>query len=143
MPTRHILLLPLLSRGSGGRLRGVLPVALAGMLVLTWMLHSRSVAARVEVERLKARGDLDLSMPSMRSVGYRQAWQYLDGELSRGQMVDKAVAAVNSRSTAPIEKMFLAQACGRESWLPALLWLCVHGMSWSKMMSSASAETDE
>ena len=46
-----------------------------------------------EVERLKARGDLDLSMPSMRCVGYRQAWQYLDGELSRGQMVDKAVAA--------------------------------------------------
>ncbi|MCW8964331.1 MAG: tRNA (adenosine(37)-N6)-dimethylallyltransferase MiaA [Gammaproteobacteria bacterium] len=33
-----------------------------------------------EVEGLRARGDLDLGKPSMRSVGYRQIWQYLDGE---------------------------------------------------------------
>jgi len=46
-----------------------------------------------EVERLKARSDLNLSLPSMRCVGYRQLWQYLDGELSRQQMIDKAVAA--------------------------------------------------
>jgi tRNA dimethylallyltransferase len=46
-----------------------------------------------EVERLKGRGDLDLSLPSMRCVGYRQVWQYLDGETTRSQMIDKAVAA--------------------------------------------------
>lgn len=46
-----------------------------------------------EVEGLKRRGDLDLSMPSMRCVGYRQLWQYLDGELSRQQMTEKAVIA--------------------------------------------------
>ena len=46
-----------------------------------------------EVDRLKRRGDLNLSMPSMRCVGYRQAWQYLDGELSRQQMIEKALAA--------------------------------------------------
>ena len=36
---------------------------------------------------------------------------------------------------------FLAQASGRESWLPALLWLLVANM-WSKSnrMSSSSAE---
>ena len=31
-----------------------------------------------EVRALRARGDLDLSMPSMRCVGYRQAWEALD-----------------------------------------------------------------
>jgi tRNA dimethylallyltransferase len=46
-----------------------------------------------EVAALRARGDLDLSMPSMRCVGYRQMWQYLDGALSRMQMIDNAVAA--------------------------------------------------
>ena len=46
-----------------------------------------------EVEGLKRRGDLDLSLPSMRCVGYRQIWQYLDGESSRVQMIDRAVAA--------------------------------------------------
>ncbi len=46
-----------------------------------------------EVSRLRQRGDLNLSMPSMRCVGYRQVWQYLDAELSHQQMVDKALAA--------------------------------------------------
>jgi len=46
-----------------------------------------------EVSSLRNRGDLNLSMPSMRCVGYRQVWQYLDGELAKAEMVDKAVAA--------------------------------------------------
>jgi tRNA dimethylallyltransferase len=46
-----------------------------------------------EVEGLRARGDLDLALPSMRAVGYRQIWQYLDGEFDRAAMIDKAVAA--------------------------------------------------
>ena len=31
-----------------------------------------------EVRRLRARGDLDPSLPAVRSVGYRQAWAHLD-----------------------------------------------------------------
>ncbi|MDR5778527.1 tRNA (adenosine(37)-N6)-dimethylallyltransferase MiaA [Caballeronia sp. LZ065] len=46
-----------------------------------------------EVKRLRARGDLDLSMPSMRCVGYRQAWEYLDGATPYGEMRDKGVFA--------------------------------------------------
>ncbi|MCP3689889.1 MAG: tRNA (adenosine(37)-N6)-dimethylallyltransferase MiaA [Gammaproteobacteria bacterium] len=46
-----------------------------------------------EVIRLRGRGDLNLSMPSMRCVGYRQVWQYLDGEFKKAEMQDKAVAA--------------------------------------------------
>ena len=46
-----------------------------------------------EVESLRARGDLDLDKPSMRAVGYRQVWQYLDGDFSYDEMVRKAVVA--------------------------------------------------
>ncbi|CAN5445536.1 tRNA (adenosine(37)-N6)-dimethylallyltransferase MiaA [soil metagenome] len=37
-----------------------------------------------EVERLRARGDLHPDLPSMRAVGYRQAWEYLDGAYGQG-----------------------------------------------------------
>ena len=33
-----------------------------------------------EVEALRQRGDLHIDLPSIRAVGYRQAWAYLDGE---------------------------------------------------------------
>lgn len=46
-----------------------------------------------EVRRLRARGDLSLELPSMRCVGYRQIWQYLDGEFGYQEMIDKGVAA--------------------------------------------------
>ena len=46
-----------------------------------------------EVALLRDRGDLDLSMPSMRCVGYRQVWQYLDGDVSEDEMTEKAIAA--------------------------------------------------
>jgi len=46
-----------------------------------------------EVEKLMARGDLNLDMPSMRCVGYRQMWEYLDGQCDRAAMVEKGVAA--------------------------------------------------
>jgi tRNA dimethylallyltransferase len=46
-----------------------------------------------EVEGLRLRSELNLSLPSMRCVGYRQLWQHLDGEFPRAEMIDKAVAA--------------------------------------------------
>ncbi len=46
-----------------------------------------------EVAALRARGDLHLGCPSMRAVGYRQAWQHLDGEFDRETLVARAVAA--------------------------------------------------
>ncbi len=46
-----------------------------------------------EVALLKKRGDLNLDMPSMRCVGYRQVWQYLEGSSNRDEMINQAVAA--------------------------------------------------
>lgn len=46
-----------------------------------------------EVETLRQRPNLHPDMPSMRSVGYRQVWEYLDGLSSYDDMVAKGVAA--------------------------------------------------
>lgn len=46
-----------------------------------------------EVLRLKQRADLHPDLPSMRCVGYRQMWQYLDGECSYQQMTERGIAA--------------------------------------------------
>ena len=46
-----------------------------------------------EVEALRERPELTPDYPSMRSVGYRQMWQYLDGNLSKDEMTDQAKAS--------------------------------------------------
>jgi tRNA dimethylallyltransferase len=46
-----------------------------------------------EVARLRERYTLSLDLPSMRCVGYRQAWEYLDGLVSEAEMRDKGLAA--------------------------------------------------
>ena len=58
------------------------------------MLGSRDDEGIVaEVARLRARGDLDLSLPSMRCVGYRQSWEYLDGQYDRQQLRENGIVA--------------------------------------------------
>ena len=46
-----------------------------------------------EVQRLHRRGDLDSQLPALRAVGYRQAWMYLQGELSADEWVQRALVA--------------------------------------------------
>lgn len=46
-----------------------------------------------EVQKLKDRGDLNLDLPSMRCVGYRQVWEYLEGKLDKEQMIEASVIA--------------------------------------------------
>jgi tRNA dimethylallyltransferase len=81
------------------------------------VLHAR-IAARFdamlaagfigEVEALRARGDLNPGLPSMRCVGYRQAWEYLDGETDYDTMRDRGVFATR-------------QLCKRQlTWLRAM-----------------------
>ena len=46
-----------------------------------------------EVRALRARGDLSPELPSMRCVGYRQAWEALDGAWPMEQLRDKGIFA--------------------------------------------------
>jgi tRNA dimethylallyltransferase len=65
-------------------------------------LHQR-IAARfdtmleqglvAEVEALRVRYALTPNLPSMRCVGYRQAWQYLNGEIDSATLRDKGIFA--------------------------------------------------
>ncbi|MFT4824966.1 MAG: tRNA dimethylallyltransferase [Halioglobus sp.] len=65
-------------------------------------LHSR-IAARFkimladgfldEVAELQARGDLNLNLPAIRAVGYRQMWSHLNGDLTLEEAVNKGIVA--------------------------------------------------
>jgi tRNA dimethylallyltransferase len=46
-----------------------------------------------EVDRLRARGDLDPELPAMRAVGYRQLWAHLDGRCAFEEARAKAIVA--------------------------------------------------
>lgn len=46
-----------------------------------------------EVERLRRRPGMHAGLPSMRAVGYRQVWQYLDGALDHAAMVERGIVA--------------------------------------------------
>jgi len=46
-----------------------------------------------EVEGLYRRPDLGPSLSSMRTVGYRQVWNYLTGSINYNEMADRAIAA--------------------------------------------------
>lgn len=66
------------------------------------LLHSR-IARRFnqmleqgfvdEVRGLYQRGDLDTSLPSVRAVGYRQAWSYLSGEYDKATFTERTIIA--------------------------------------------------
>ena len=46
-----------------------------------------------EVRGLRARGDLHADLPAIRAVGYRQAWEHLDGQTSAAEFRDRGVFA--------------------------------------------------
>ena len=46
-----------------------------------------------ELRRLREDYALDPEMPSMRCVGYRQTWQYLDGKIGLAALREQGVAA--------------------------------------------------
>jgi len=67
-----------------------------------------------EVVKLKQRDDLNQDLPSIRCVGYRQMWQYLDGEYDHDEMIFRGVCA--TRQLAKRQLTWL------RSW-PNLHWL--------------------
>ena len=46
-----------------------------------------------EVRTLHARGDLHLNLPSMRSVGYRQAWRFVEGQCTFNEFREDGITA--------------------------------------------------
>ena len=46
-----------------------------------------------EVRHFYTRADMHADLPSMKSVGYQQAWQYLDGQITHDQMIEHTINA--------------------------------------------------
>ena len=81
-----------------------------------------------EVNRLRARGDLHLDLPSMRCVGYRQAWEALDGLWPMSELRDKGIFATRQlakRQITWLRSMPARQvvACDAPDALPQVLAL--------------------
>ncbi|HEY5602903.1 MAG TPA: tRNA (adenosine(37)-N6)-dimethylallyltransferase MiaA [Gammaproteobacteria bacterium] len=55
--------------------------------------HMLKMGLVEEVEQLYKRGDLHRDLPSIRAVGYRQVWAYLEGELQYDAMIQKGIIA--------------------------------------------------
>lgn len=67
-----------------------------------------------EVVALKARGDLDASLPAIKSVGYRQAWAYLAGTYGHDEFERQGIIATRQLAKRQLTWM--------RSW-PALHWV--------------------
>lgn len=68
-----------------------------------------------EVEKLHQRSDLHLDLPSIRCVGYRQAWEYLDGEYDYETMVFKGISATRQLAKRQITWL--------RGWKSPIIWL--------------------
>ncbi|MDP2820108.1 MAG: tRNA (adenosine(37)-N6)-dimethylallyltransferase MiaA [Polaromonas sp.] len=69
-----------------------------------------------EVKALRARGDLHPDLPSMRCVGYRQAWEFLDAHEARGLNADWPMAELRERGIAATRQLAKRQI----TWLRSM-----------------------
>ena len=67
-----------------------------------------------EVAALKRRGDLSLDSPSMRAVGYRQVWEYLQGTFDQDEMRYRGVVATRQLAKRQLTWMRARQG---DAWL--------------------------
>jgi tRNA dimethylallyltransferase len=84
-----------------------------------------------EVRNLRARGDLSIDLPSMRCVGYRQAWEALDGTLPMAELRDRGVFATRQLAKRQLTwlrsmtERSVLQADGADVLPKALKWVDV------------------
>lgn len=71
-----------------------------------------------EVRKLFERGDLNIDLPSIRCVGYRQMWEYLQGDISRDEAIFKGICA--TRQLAKRQITWLRGWQSEITWLDSL-----------------------
>lgn len=71
-----------------------------------------------EVKRLFARPDLHINLPSIRCVGYRQMWEYLQGDISLDEAIFKGICA--TRQLAKRQITWLRGWTSEIEWLDSL-----------------------
>ena len=68
-----------------------------------------------EVKKLYERSDLHIDLPSIRCVGYRQMWEYLQGDISLDEAIFKGICATRQLAKRQITWL--------RSWQSELTWL--------------------
>lgn len=86
-----------------------------------------------EVETLRLRNDLNLGLASMRAVGYRQVWQYLDGDFDLTELKAKGIAATRQLAKRQLTWM--------RSWQKLHWLLSDHPQLLASVLEAASAFT--
>lgn len=71
-----------------------------------------------EVRNLFERGDLNIDLPSIRCVGYRQMWEYLQGDISLDEAIFKGICA--TRQLAKRQITWLRGWQSEITWLDSL-----------------------
>ena len=85
-----------------------------------------------EVKDLRARGDLTPDLPAMRCVGYRQAWEALEGTLPMSELRDRGVFATRQLAKRQITwlrslpQRTVLEADGQDVLKQALAWVDRH-----------------
>jgi tRNA dimethylallyltransferase len=69
-----------------------------------------------EVAVLRKNPELHANLPAIRSVGYRQVWEYLDGEVNQEEMRYKVLAA--TRQLGKRQLTWLRAIAGRKTFDP-------------------------
>lgn len=68
-----------------------------------------------EVRQLYQRGDLNVDLPSIRCVGYRQMWEYLEGQTSLDEAIFRGICATRQLAKRQITWL--------RGWTSGLEWL--------------------
>ena len=68
-----------------------------------------------EVKRLFLREDLHIDLPSIRCVGYRQMWEYLQGDISLDEAIYKGICATRQLAKRQITWL--------RGWKDEITWL--------------------
>ena len=98
-----------------------------------------------EVQQLRARGDLHLDLPSIRCVGYRQAWESLDGLYSMNSLRERGIAATRQLAKRQITWLRSmperhAIACDQPTAVAALVQAVLQRLDQADKPAAASKE---
>ena len=93
-----------------------------------------------EVRALRGRGDLHADLPAMRAVGYRQAWQHLNGQTSAADFRNRAIFA--TRQLAKRQITWLRSDRGARLFEPDQHRLLAHACDAAELFVRGSGGAD-
>ena len=95
-----------------------------------------------EVRQLRARGDLHPDLPSMRCVGYRQAWQALDAQAAAGHGAPLNTAELRERGIIATRQLAKRQVTWLRSMTERQVIACDHPNATAELVQAVLQRLD-